>query len=622
DVNTIALQIDFTNTGKDDAWVYAPCLTTGPKALPHLPSSRSMTPYYRFLPRTMQKLWKGEPIHVIVMGSSIDTGDANPPMYFFDEDPGSPTFKQPLAGGAFDPDRVHRPDLAGYIGLWKTYFEYATQLRLELMRKFDLPASRILVNIMACGGSCIGESHSGLAEYCSLAIPPGPWTNGHPEGKGWQELYPELFARAEGPRPDLVIFGSGANEKTDTPDEAAVFEGAIRWIQRHYPETEFLFCQFQNRGGYTPNVGDLMALSLRYQIPFIDYRKVGDDVTRWCSPYALVPEDGHPQQAVHYLWYKQLEKAFECWDPILPGQAQLQQPERLLPTTYGWEGDMVTYAEGSARLKGGSKFLLDDTAFNCWADSAEENAVPYVDGVKQESRGNSPARDVRNSFFRHGRLRLGDRHVLELEGKGAKLTAMDAKVCPERRYLGVDSPLWDLGEVTAKTFKSTWGAPYGARQAVLKAGAHIETDVVASDLSVAYVDAPKGGRLRVLVDGNERLVQPTNVPFRPIEGGEEYMENRKGILGLGYGWHQVRLEAVGGSVAVLGVFAYDSRANRRAERRLTGRAAGESVAFSPAFATRPFVITSGALIVRADDVTATGVTFSGRGIGGYEVIGE
>jgi len=37
DVNTIALQIDFTNTGKDDAWVYAPCLTTGPKALPHLP---------------------------------------------------------------------------------------------------------------------------------------------------------------------------------------------------------------------------------------------------------------------------------------------------------------------------------------------------------------------------------------------------------------------------------------------------------------------------------------------------------------------------------------------------------------------------------------------------------
>jgi hypothetical protein len=52
-----------------------------------------------------------------------------------------------------------------------------------------------------------------------------------------QPVFPvSVPGRADGPGPDLVIFGSGANEKTDTPDEVAVFEGAIRWIQRHHPE--------------------------------------------------------------------------------------------------------------------------------------------------------------------------------------------------------------------------------------------------------------------------------------------------------------------------------------------------------------------------------------------------
>ena len=38
---------------------------------------------------------------------------------------------------------------------------------------------------MACDGSCIGEAHSGLAEYCSLSVPPSPGANGHKSGKSW-----------------------------------------------------------------------------------------------------------------------------------------------------------------------------------------------------------------------------------------------------------------------------------------------------------------------------------------------------------------------------------------------------------------------------------------------------
>ncbi|NCQ25971.1 MAG: SGNH/GDSL hydrolase family protein, partial [Armatimonadetes bacterium] len=392
-----------------------------------------MAPNYRSLPRTIQKLWKGEPLHILLMGSSIDRGSANPPMYLYDEDPKSPTFKQPLSDRLFEPAKAGRPDLDGYVGWWQHYFDYAGRLRLELRRKFDLPVNKLCLNFMACDGSCVGEAHSGLKEYCSLSLPPDENANGHKAGTTWQELYPGLFERPEGPRPDLVIFGSGANEKTDTPDEVAVFEGMIRWLQRHYPDTEFLFCQFQNAGGYTPNPGDLQALALRYQIPFMDYGKIGDDVTRWVNRYALVPSDGHPQAASHYLWFKQLEKAFECWDPIEPGQAQLQLPARVHPNSYGWEGELVTYDEKSGRLKGG-KFVFDDTALNCWGTADEGDPEPYVDGEKQSARRATPGRDLRNSLFRHGRCRLGDRHILELAGKGARLTYVDAKVCPDRQF--------------------------------------------------------------------------------------------------------------------------------------------------------------------------------------------
>ena len=624
DVNTIGIRVEFLNASSDSAvWVYSPCLSKSPKALARLPQAREMVPYYRHIPRTIQKLWKGEALHIIVMGSSIDRGSANPPLYLYDEDPKSPTFKQPLSEQEFEPEKIGRPDLEGYIGWWRHYWAYAGRLRLELMRKFHLPISKICLNFMACDGSCVGEAHSGLQAYCSLSLPPDENLNGHKRGKTWRELYPDLFSRPEGPRPDLVIFGSGANEKTDTPDEVAVFEGAIRWIQRHYPNTEFIFCQFQNQGGYTPNPGDLQALSLRYQIPFLDYGKIGDDVTRWCNRYALVPRDGHPQAAAHYLWFKQLEKAFECWDPVMPGEAQLQLPERLHPNTYGWEGDMVTFDENSGRIKG-AKFIFEDTAINCWGGTEEGTPVPYVDGKKFASRRSFPRRDPRNSMFRHGRCRLGDRHVLEIGGEGAKLAYVDAKVCPNRRFIGVDGPLWRRpAKAHVADFNSDWGSPYGSRQIVLSPSDYAEIDVVCTDVSVAYADTPEGGKLRVLIDGVERLVQPTNVPFVDIEKNKNFMENRKGILGLAYGEHSVHLEAAEGPVVVLGVFAYDSRSNRASERHLLGHAApGETVTFTPPFKARPVVICHGALAVKRGDVTPQRATFSGDGTGTYQAIGE
>jgi hypothetical protein len=337
----------------------------------------------------------------------------------------------------------------------------------------------------------------------------------------------------------------------------------------------------------------------------------------------LVPKDGHPQAVSHFVWFKTLEKAFECWDPVLPGQVQVQLPERVHANSYGWEGDMVTYDGKSPRLRGGM-FVFDDTAVNVWADSEDGKLVPYVDGQKQASRGKSAVRDLRNSAFRFGRCRLGDRHVLEFEGQNATLTFVDAKVCPERRYVGMDSPLWvSADQVEAIEFKSEFGAPYGAKQVVLPPGAAAELEIIGTDVSVAYVDAPDRGTLRVLVDGAETLAQPTDQPFVGLDKSERFMENRKGILGLGFGVHALRFEAVGAPVAILGVFVYDSRPNRASERRLFGRAApGETIGFSPPFKARPVVICHGGLAVQPGDVARDRATFRGSAAGVYEIVGE
>jgi len=288
---------------------------------------------------------------------------------------------------------------------------------------------------------------------------------------------------------------------------------------------------------------------------------------------------------------------------------------------YGWEGDMATYDEKSPRIRGNS-FVFDDTAINCWGQ-AEGKPTPYVDGVKLSSRRSLPRRDLRNSFFRHGRCRLGDRHILEIAGENAKLTAVDAKVCPHRRHLGVDNPAWRLGDAAVADFASEWGAPYGSKQVVLQPGASAEIEVIGTDVSVAYVDAPQGGALKVSIDGVERLAQPTNAPFVDIAKREHFMENRRGILGLGFGEHTVRVEAADGPVALLGVFVYDSRSNRANERRLIGRASpGETVAFSASFRARPVVICHGGLAAQPADVSAREVAFSGESRGTYEVVGE
>jgi len=624
DVNAVGLRVEFENVGQEgDVWVSAPCLVVGPQAIAHAPPGRKSVPFYRHIPRTIQKLWKGEPIHVVVMGSSIDRGSANPPLYLYDEDPGSETFKQPLSDRAFEGQKIDRPDLDPYFGWWQHYFSYTGRLKVELMRKYDLSADKICLNIMACDGSCVGEAHSGLAEYLSLSLPPSDHANGHKAGKTWQELYPDLFARPGGPRPDLVIFGSGANEKTDSPDEVAVFEGMIRWIQRHYPGTEFVFCMWQNRGGYTPNPGDLKALALRYQIPLIDFGRVQDDVTACCNPYALCPDGGHPAAAGHYLWFKQLERAFECWDPIHAGQAQLHLPERAHPNSYGWEGDITTHDADSERIQGGL-FLLDDTAMNCWGviPDGEDTGI-FVDGEKMSFRRSSPHRDVRNSMFRHGRCRLGDRHVLELAGNGAKLTGVDAKICPNRRWLGVENPRWQLDGAKVVPFASSFGNPYGTNHIVLGPGKSIGVDAVLTDVSVAYADRPDGGNLKVMIDEHLRLNQETNIPYIEQTGKKHYMENRKGTLGLPYGLHTVRLEAVDQPVTVLGIFTYDSRSNRHHERRLVGHASpSETLTFSASFAARPLVICHDALRVKPEDITPSQVTFSGEATGTYEVIGQ
>lgn len=626
DRNIIGIEVEFLNTGTSgDVWVYAPTLVKGVVPCTELLSMRSMIPHYRNLPRTIQKLWKGVPVHIILMGSSIDRGSANPPCYLYDENPASSTFKQPLSETKFEAEKVGRPDLDGYVGQWRHFWTYAGRLRLELMRKFNLPVNKLLLNFMAVDGSCIAESHSAFADYASLSIPPGEETNGHKTEKTWQELYPDLFNRPEGPRPDLVIFGSGANEKIDTPDEVAVFEGAIRWFQRHYPGTEFLFCQFQNRGSYTPNPGDLQALALRYQIAIIDMGKNFDDVARWCNRYALVPSDGHPQAAGHYLWFKQIEQVFECWDPIQTGQAQVQLPERIHPNSYGWEGDMVRFESKSPRFRDGRMIIIEDTAYNFWVAGSTNPVSVLIDGVKVKAGRGTSFKSInnRNASGSFGRLSLGDRHIVEVGEPDKHITGMDCKICPERRRIGVESTLWHKGFKKTEPFKSEWGAPYGEYQLRLSAGETVDIDVVGADLSIAYVDAPDNGILRVTVDGSERLEQMANQAFTNAMGQVFYMENRKGIRGLGYGLHTLHVQAVKGPAQVLGVFVYDSRANRSMERRLTGwAAAGERLTFSPLFRARPVVICGDGLRVEPAAIRPDCVTFSGSGPGWYEIVGE
>jgi hypothetical protein len=621
-VYAAGVEVEFMNESDSSAWVFAPSLIKGQTAVDAVGELRETPNVYRHIPRTIQKLWKGEPIHIIVMGSSIDRGSANPPMYPYNEDSTSPDFKKPLCDaydGSFGATMLGRPDLEDHFAQPRHYFSYGGRLKRELMIKFNLSADKILLNFMAADGSCIGESHSGLKAYCELSIPPNPNQNGHKSGKTWQELYPGLFSRPGGPRPDLMIYGSGANEKTDTPDEVAVFEGAIRYIQRNYPNTEFLFCMFQNTGGYTPNPGDLQTLALRYQIPFVDFGLIGDLVNTYSNRYAQVPSDGHPQAASHYLWFKQLEKAFECHDPIAVGQAQLQLPERIHPNTYGWEGEMCSYRSGSPRLFRPDAFIIDDTAFNCWASFEGDKSAVLVDGKKAGTpRRPFPSIDLRNSLFRFGNLTLGDRHIVELAAEAPQFTGFDAKVCPNRQFISISSPLWQGDHKAPLEYASQTGFPYGTHILILESGQSISIDAIGSDFSVVWVDAEGGGKLQAVIDGEEAFTTSTAEPFQFQDGTRLYLENRKGILDRPYGVHKLKLTAREGTVRLMGLFTYDKRSNRANERVLRGYAVpGEVVVFHPPFKAIPLVNS----VCPVEQINLNQVKF-GNAPGFYEIIGE
>lgn len=71
--NTIGIEVELVNRSPDkDVWIYAPCLCRGGKAKSRLPDLRPLPDAYRGIPRTIQKLWRGEPLHILMMGSSID----------------------------------------------------------------------------------------------------------------------------------------------------------------------------------------------------------------------------------------------------------------------------------------------------------------------------------------------------------------------------------------------------------------------------------------------------------------------------------------------------------------------------------------------------------------------
>ena len=269
--NAAGVKVEFENTSSAPVWIRRPMLTVGSVLPVGYAEGKPLPEYSGMIPRTMRKLLEGKPIHILTLGSSIDRGSANPRLYLYDENPDSPSYKQPLCESrTFVPEKIGKPGLEGYIGFFQHYFMYTGRLRLELMKKFNCPVNKILLNVMACDGSSIGEAHSGFAEYTSFAGKPNPGINGHGEAESWEKLYPLIFSGGKIPPPDLVIFGGGHNEQIDRPDTIAAYEGALRWFQRHFPEVEFVNCMWiRNKG----NPGSLSApmekLCRHYAIPFI-----------------------------------------------------------------------------------------------------------------------------------------------------------------------------------------------------------------------------------------------------------------------------------------------------------------------------------------------------------------
>ena len=622
DNNTVGVELSFTNTSKEDVWIYVPSLVRGKKAVPAVGSFRKIPEYYRHIPRTMQKLWKGEALHIICMGSSIDRGSANPALYPYDENPASPKYKQPLSDShtGFSTKLVGRPDLDPFYGWSNHYFSYAGRLKVELLNKFNLSPDKILMNFMAADGSCVGEAHSGLKEYCELLLEPAPGDNGHKSGFTWKQLYPELFTRSEGPRPDLIIFGSGANEETDTPDECAVYEGMIRYIQRNYPGTEFLCCMYQAtspRSGFS----NMRSLAMRYGFPCIDFGIINDRITRNIKANAIGNNDGHPQAGIHYLWFKQLEYAFECAGPVVCGFPQTHLPERVMKTSAGWEGRNKLYRQDDARFFRPNAFIIDDSAFNCWAESIKKkggkaDGKAYVNGVMMTSGRKSVKHNLRNSFFRHGRLPIGDRTVIEV-GDHHKFNAVDCKQLLNRSFCGVESNAFE-GLCKAEKYKSATGFPYGKYIATLEPGKSCSITAVGNSFSIVWVDSPDGGTLSANVGSRQAFTVETNKPYSFIDKSRIFMENRKGITGLPYGMYKITLKADKAPVKIMGVYSYDTRSNRSSEKIIRGISYGGEYVFEDPFKATPVIRCFDGL--KMVSCSAEKAVFSGSG--SFEAIGE
>lgn len=583
--NVVGVLVEFVNDSDKRVWVNSPALVKGETAAKTAPTaSRALPDLYQKIPRTMQKLTTGKPISILTLGSSIDRGSANPRLYFYDEDPASPHYKEPLSEARpgkpeamkkLIAERMGRPDLQDYVGWSQHYFMYTGRLRRELLRKFHYPVDKMLLNVMACDGSSIGESHSGFKAYAELELPPNPNDNGHPTGKTWQELYPALFENGNKPGPNLVIFGHGHNEHIDRPDEIAAYEGAVRWFQRHYPGVEFVSCMWiRDKGSASSMTGPMQELCEHYGIPFVDMGQLINDLKKTSNYFAMAPDGGHPAAGSHYLWFKQLEPVFEIpysgpytsainsADYIQSGIPQKQLPVRMNAFARNWEGTMIRFEKDDTRIVDGRMMILEDAAFNLWADNKGEMMQLLIDGQPAEHAGHGrnsfTVPNPRNSTFVHGRLARGDRHIIEIPNKSARLSAVDCKVGLKRRFYGVDAKGWQ-GKSAVEDFQSKWGAPYGERAFQLQPGETLEIEVEADELSIAWLDDPAGGTLVAEVDGKPAWSQPTNQPFIDSQGRTHFIENRRGVLGLPFAKHRIRLQAEGKPVRVIGVFGYDGR---------------------------------------------------------------
>lgn len=278
---------------------------------------------------------------------------------------------------------------------------------------------------------------------------------------------------------------------------------------------------------------------------------------------------------------------------------------------------MKTYRAGDPRFFRPNAFIIDDSAYNSWAGLKNKlpkgqkapRGITFINGERKGLSRPSPGYNVRNSFFRHGRLPLGDRHVIELS-ENFKFTFLDAKISPRRYYTGVESRLFS-GIKKPLPYKSQTGFPYGRFTAVLKPGESCQVNLAGNAFAVAWVDTPKGGLLQVDIDGVKKMELPANQPYIMQNKEKLFIENRKGIEGLFYGMHTVTLKALKAPVTIMGVYSYDTRSDLSWERRIHGTVSNSEFKFEPAFKAVPIIDCRGSLKLK--QATREKAVFSGTG---------